>query len=402
MTRPRVRFDRHELAGSVGDIGTDLPLLVGMIAAAGLHAPGVFVVFGLMQIATGIVYGLPMPVQPLKGMAALVIAGQIAGGVLFGAGLAIGAVMLVLAATGLLGVLARVIPRCVVRGVQFGLGLSLAAIALLKYVPSQGAAGFAVAAAGFAVMAVLAGNRRVPAGLVLIVIGVAYALVFRVDPTAIAAGAGLDVPRVRAPTPADVWTGFLVLAIPQLPLSLSNSVIATRQTIADLFPDRSVSVRRIGLTYGLVNLIAPWFGGVPVCHGSGGLAGHHAFGGRTGGSVVIYGCLLPGHRPVLRRGIDASAGRVPAAGPRRGAGVRGARPDAVDRRPGARPARADDRPGGRPGRVRAAARVRRRTGGRAGDVLRAEMVESTLARSVSEGSAVPSLTLRANGYRPPG
>ena len=291
MTSPRVRLDRHELAGSVGDIGTDLPLLVGMIAAAGLHAPSVFVVFGLMQIATGIVYGLPMPVQPLKGMAALVIAGKIAGGVLFGAGLAIGAIMFVLAVTGSLDALARIVPRCVVRGVQFGLGLSLATIALKEYVPSQGTAGFAVAAVGFAVMAVLSGNRRVPAGLVLIVVGVAYALAFRADPAAILTGAELDVPKVHAPSPENIWTGFIVLAIPQLPLSLSNSVIATRQTIVDLFPDRSVSVRRIGLTYGIVNLIAPWFGGVPVCHGSGGLAGHHAFGGRTGGSVVIYGSL---------------------------------------------------------------------------------------------------------------
>jgi hypothetical protein len=59
--------------------------------------------------------------------------------------------------------------------------------------------------------------------------------------------------------------------------------------VDDLFPERPVTVRKIGLTYATVNLIAPWFSGIPVCHGCGGLAGHYALGGRTGGSVVIYG-----------------------------------------------------------------------------------------------------------------
>ncbi len=92
---------------------------------------------------------------------------------------------------------------------------------------------------------------------------------------------------VRAVALSDIIAGTWILAVPQLPLSLSNSVIATEQTIRDLFPDR-----RIGLTYSLVNLVTPLLGRVPACHGCGGLAGHHAFGARTGGSVVIYGTLL--------------------------------------------------------------------------------------------------------------
>jgi MFS superfamily sulfate permease-like transporter len=80
--------------------------------------------------------------------------------------------------------------------------------------------------------------------------------------------------------------------LPQIPLSLGNSVLATRQLAEDLFPDRRLTIRKIGLTYALMNLINPWFGGVPTCHGSGGMAGHFAFGGRTGGSVIIYGSLL--------------------------------------------------------------------------------------------------------------
>lgn len=289
---PRIRIDRNELAGSFGDIGTDLPLLIGMIAAAGLDAATVFAVFGALQILTGLLYGLPMPMQPLKAMAVLVIAQGIAGPTLFGGGLAIGAIVGVLALTGALEWLARVIPRCVVRGVQVGLGLSLATLALKQYVPAQGTAGWALAGGGFVIMLALWGNRRTPAGLVLIALGVIYALIWRVDGSAVAAGIGLHLPKPYLPSLDDVLAGAVVLALPQLPLSLSNSLIATRQTIHDLFPQRAVSIQRIGLTYSLINLVAPLIGGVPVCHGCGGLAGHYAFGARTGGSVVLYGSMF--------------------------------------------------------------------------------------------------------------
>ena len=289
-----IRFDRNELAGAFGDIGTDLPLLFGMVLAAGLDSTGVFVVFGLLQIATGIVYRVPMPMQPLKAMAVLVIAGGISGPVLFGGGLAIGAVMLVLAASGALGWVAARIPLCVVRGIQLGLGLSLASLALRDYVPSQGLHGWLLAALGFAVLLALWGHRRVPPGLVVVGLGLLYALAFRADLPALASGVGFELPALRHPAWAEIVTGFFVLALPQLPLSLSNSVIATSQTVSDLFPERPVGVRKIGLTYGIVNLIAPFLGGVPVCHGSGGLAGHYALGARTGGSVVLYGSILAG------------------------------------------------------------------------------------------------------------
>src|SRR3954466_14346603 len=122
---PRVRFDRNELSGAFGDIGTDFPLLVGMILAAKLDAASVLTVFGLMQLLTGLAYGLPMPAQPLKAMAVLVIAGRANGNVLYGAGLAIGIVMFILAVTGLIDKLADFVPKNVVRGIQFGLGLQL-------------------------------------------------------------------------------------------------------------------------------------------------------------------------------------------------------------------------------------------------------------------------------------
>ena len=70
---PALRFDRHELAGAFGELGTDLPLIVGMIIAARLDAASVLLMFGAMQILTGVVYRMPMPVQPLKAVALVIV-----------------------------------------------------------------------------------------------------------------------------------------------------------------------------------------------------------------------------------------------------------------------------------------------------------------------------------------
>lgn len=289
--RERIRFDRNELSGAFGDIGTDFPLLVGMILAAGLDAPSVLIVFGAMQVFTGLAYGMPMPVQPLKAMAVIVITQRLAPNVLYGGGLAIGAVMLLLTVTGLIGWVARIVPKSVVRGVQFGLGMQLASLALRDYVTSDGWSGYALAAVAFVLTLALLGNRKFPPAPFIILLGVAYALLFKLDGGAFEHAAGITLPKLHTLEWADVVTGFFVLALPQLPLSLGNSILATQRVAADLFPEKKVSVRKISLTYSLMNLVSPWLSGVPTCHGSGGIAGHHAFGGRTGGSVVIYGAL---------------------------------------------------------------------------------------------------------------
>jgi hypothetical protein len=291
MRRDWIRLDRNELAGAFGDIGTDLPLVVGLILAAGLDSASALIMFGAMQVLTGLVYGMPMAVQPLKAMAALVIAQKLSGNVLFGGGLAIGIIMLLLTVTGLITWLARVVPKTVVRGIQFGLGLQLAMLAIKDYVRADGTAGYVLAGVGFVITILLMGNRRFPAALFVIAVGVAYAFAVKVDAGAVWRGAGFRLPQLHAFSWDNVLTGLVVLAIPQIPLSLGNSILATRQVAEDFFPERKLTIRRISFTYSLMNLINPWFGGVPTCHGSGGMAGHYTFGARTGGSVVIYGSL---------------------------------------------------------------------------------------------------------------
>lgn len=292
-----IRFDRNEFAGAFGDIGTDLPLIVGMILTAKLDVASVLVIYGAMQIFTGLFYRLPMPVQPLKAIAVMVIAVKASGPkitseILYGGGLAIGLTMLFLSLTGLVAWLGRVIPKVVVRGIQFGLGLQLAALALKDYVPKDGSLGFVIAGIAFVIAIVLKGNRRWPPAIFILLLGVVYALVtLKLNLFSAAQNIGFAMPKLHIPQKSAIWEGFRLLALVQVPLSIGNSILAARQTASDLFPERAPSLRKISFTYSLMNLINPFFSGVPTCHGSGGLAGHYAFGARTGGSVIIYGTM---------------------------------------------------------------------------------------------------------------
>ncbi len=240
----RLRFDRHELAGAFGDIGTDLPLLIGLVVSAHLDAASVFSLYGFMQIATGLYYGIPMPVQPLKAMAALVLTKGLSAGTLAGGGLVVGVVMLLLSLTGLLGRIAALVPQAVVRGIQAGLALSLGWLALSKYCLADGRSGIVLALLALIVYLVAKGQRMVPAPLFIIAIGVVYALLYKSPLSTAATAFGLHLPTSRVPTVEELKRGAYLLALPQLALSLGNSVIATSSATRDLFPDRALDVRQ--------------------------------------------------------------------------------------------------------------------------------------------------------------
>jgi xanthine/uracil/vitamin C permease (AzgA family) len=243
-----------------------------------------------------------MPVQPLKAVALIVITQKVSGAVIFGGGLAIGLTMLILTVTGLLAYMNRVIPKTVIRGIQFGLGMQLCLLSLKDYIPDDFIQGYILALAAFALGLVFIGNKKVPPALIIILLGILYSVVFNFSVFGLFA---FQLPAYTMPeiTMEHVVTGFVLLALPQIPLSLGNSVFATHQLIKDYFPERKVSVGKIGLTYSIMNIVGSFFGGLPACHGSGGIAGHYTFGGRTGGSTFIYGLfyiflgLFIGHHP---------------------------------------------------------------------------------------------------------
>jgi len=119
---------------------------------------------------------------------------------------------------------------------------------------ADGVPGYALAAAAFVITVLLIGNRRFPAALPVVGLGLVYAVAFNWD-GGFAPSLAFRLPALHVPQPADILTGFLVLALPQIPLSLGNSVLATRQLAGDLFPARRLTIRKIGLTYALMNLV---------------------------------------------------------------------------------------------------------------------------------------------------
>lgn len=287
-----IEFNRQELAGAFGDIGTDLPLILGMVAINGLDAASAFVMFGLFQLLTALRYGLPMPVQPLKAMSAIMITTGAPPEILFGGALVVGAVMLLLSLTGAIDWINSLLPVGVVRGIQFGLGMSLILVAF-GFMQREGALGLVVALVSVAAVLALSRSSRFPPAILIIAGGVVLAAFQGMDAAVLFNGMGLGLPRLFVPTADAIIQGGILLAIPQIPLSIANSIIATSFLVTDLFPQRrDVTPRKISLTYALMNLTSPLLSGVPVCHGSGGLAGHHRFGARTGGSVIIYGAVF--------------------------------------------------------------------------------------------------------------
>lgn len=287
----KLRFDRNEISGAFGDIGTDLPLIIGMILASELDVTSVLVTFGCMQLLSAFIYGIPMPVQPLKAVAMMVISQKINPKIIYGGGLAIGLFMLILSISGFISILAKYVPKVVVRGIQMGLGINLALIALKDYVPAESINGYILALVAFTIILLLSGNRKYPPAIFIVLLGVIYALLFNIKDFGFMQHVALTLPTIQTPTWTDMITGFLILSLPQIPLSIGNSIIATEQIANDYFPHKNISIKKISLTYSIINIINPFLGGIPTCHGSGGIAGHYTFGARTGGSVFIYGSL---------------------------------------------------------------------------------------------------------------
>jgi len=281
------RFDAAEASGSLGDLGTFLPLVLGMARQNGLDLGMALFFAGLLNLLTGLAFAIPMAVQPMKAIAAVALTQGLTVPQILAAGMIVSAVVTLLGLLGWVDRLGRLIPDSVVRGMQLGLGMSLA----LKGLEMAGASGsdrwwLALPAALFGWWFI--GSRRVPVALVVFGGGVALAL-FRSPASLQSLHLGFNLPHwIPIPT-EDWWIAFTKAALPQLPLTLLNSVVAVCALARDLHPDRAPSEKRVAISVGAMNLLTGWFGGMPMCHGAGGLAGQTAFGARTQGSILMLG-----------------------------------------------------------------------------------------------------------------
>lgn len=293
LHRSAVRFNRAEFAGSLGDLGTFIPLLVAMVSQCGLQLGPSLIAAGVMNIVTGFAFGIPMPVQPMKAIAAVAISENLNESQILTAGVATGLVILLLGLTGLVGWLDRAVPRSVVRGLQLGLGLKLltGGFGMVANSGSWLGPDSILLGIGCGVVVLwLFFSARVPGALVVFVIGLT-ALFYDQPGLAGHTSAGLAWHWPDFLHAQDWLIGFWRGTVPQIPLTTLNSVIAVCALSADLFPNRPAAPRKVAISVGVMNLICCPFGAMPMCHGAGGLAGQYRFGARTGGSVVMLGVV---------------------------------------------------------------------------------------------------------------
>ncbi|KAH7846477.1 hypothetical protein Vadar_014450 [Vaccinium darrowii] len=329
-----------ELNGAMGDLGTYIPIVLALTLAKDLNLGTTLIFTGVFNIVTGAIYGVPMPVQPMKSIAAVAISNPNFGiPEVMAAGILTSAILFLLGVTGLMQLVYKFIPLSVVRGIQLAQGLSFAMTAV-KYVRNVqdfsksksigqrhwlGLDGLvsALICAIFIVIVNGAGDDEIeresdlgdqersgkrkklrkivaslPSAFIIFLLGVVLAIIRgpRVVNGLKFGPSSIEIVKMSKHAWKD---GFIKGTIPQLPLSILNSVIAVCKLSSDLFPGRDFSATSVSMTVGVMNLVGCWFGAMPCCHGAGGLAGQYKFGGRSGGCVALLGAAKLGLGLVL-------------------------------------------------------------------------------------------------------
>ena len=290
------RFDRAELAGAVGDLGVLVPIAVALIVKNGLTPTAVLLPAGLLYVAAGLIYRLPVPVQPLKAFGAIAIAHGFGADDIAAGALLMGLLFLILGASGLLDWVAKVFPHPIIRGIQLSVGLLFCQLAwrLVSNTPKAFTdhrhSIWWLAGATVVVIAVALLLRRHQITLVFLAIAV-VAMVLAFHGSFAFGPSAVHVPHLSGPAFA---AAAVALVLPQVPLSFANSCLATADTARTYFGDAAqrVSPGRLATTLGLANLFAGSISGMPVCHGAGGMTAHRTFGARSGGAPIMLGSML--------------------------------------------------------------------------------------------------------------
>ena len=300
---------RGEVSGAFADLGVLIPLEAALIAVNGINPTSTLLGVGIAYIAAGWYFRLPMPVQPLKAFSAIAIAQAVTPSVIAAGALLMSLIMFLLAATRGVEYLTRAISLPVVRGVQFALGLVLIrnAVGMVlskpflvggeaqRYLDIGGldvSVGLLVGIGSLVLLLIFLWRPWLPGAAVVAVGGVLVGLLLGDGEARLPLG---PAPMALAwPPLADFSTALVMLVIPQLPLTLTNSVVATMDTARTYFGPGAgrVTPVRISLSIAAGNLWAGLVGGLPMCHGSGGLTAHYRTGARTPVSTSLIGLVL--------------------------------------------------------------------------------------------------------------
>ena len=277
-----------EISAAPADIGIFLPLSLGLVAIAGMDPVGLLFGFGIFAIATALIYRRPIPVQPMKAVAAMGIAGLAGPEVLIATGCLLGLTLIILSQTDAIGWLKRLVPNTVLFGLRVALAISL--VTMIGDLPVFSYVGLA----GLLVMLVflLRSQLKGLASVTTVIVGWAiFGDVSGIETFKF----GFHWPAIIFPTPAAIELALKSTFLPQLALTLTNALILTAIIAQDYFPDDrdQLTERNFALSSGVANLMLAPIGAMPMCHGAGGLAAYHGLGSKTGWSVAMFGltCL---------------------------------------------------------------------------------------------------------------
>ena len=301
-----------DATGALADLGVFVPLAAALILVNGLDAGALFVCAGLLVLGAGLAFKIPFPVQPLKALTAVAIARELSPDVIHAAGLELAAFLLVLSIGHVADVVARVFVKPVIRALQLGVGvlLVITAVKLVADPPEVFSAPpspwpLILALVAFVGVAVAAHRRSYVVALVLFAGGL-IATLAGAQPDL--SSPALSLPGVHLPPASAFGTAFVLLVVPQLPLTFGNAVVAVNDLAHEYFGPaaRRVTPSRVCLSAGIGNTLSALLGGMPMCHGAGGLTAHVRLGARTarmdlwlGGVFLALGLFFAAQIPVI-------------------------------------------------------------------------------------------------------
>ncbi len=280
-----------DFSGAFADLGTFLPLVLGLIAVNHFSPQGIFMGFGLFALFTAFYYRRPIPVQPMKVIAALVIAQGLTPGMLQASGIMMGAILLLLAYSGAITWMAKQLSPAISIGIQLAIGLQLMWMGSQMMTETW--------FIGLLAFAALFASRYFPAPYIImplvLALGILWQHTYGFAPS-FELSASKDW-QMSFPTLTEWTSAAGLLVLPQLALTLTNAVIATSAMAQEKFPEddkQRFAPKRLATSSGWANLLLAPFGATAMCHGAGGLAVQHHFGARTWLAPVIFGttCLI--------------------------------------------------------------------------------------------------------------
>jgi MFS superfamily sulfate permease-like transporter len=287
ITNDRRKFTLREFGGAFGDWGTLIPFIIGYVSIVGLNPTGIFLTLGVTNIILGLRFNLPLPVQPQKTIGTIAISDKWEPNMVISTGFGTGVIWFLLGFTKKLNKIVQRVPIVAVRSIQLGLAFILGWAGIILFKEN-----LLLGVISIIIILLLIKNKPIPSAILLTLIGV---LITILSKTILLSDIKFGFPTFSFEFPS--WNNFLLgmiyAGIAQLFLTLTNVMIATVVLIKDLFPEKeeAIDANTLAFNMGIMNLINPFIGGMPLCHGSGGLMAQYAFGARTGGSMILEGIM---------------------------------------------------------------------------------------------------------------